>query len=158
MPAASAAALTCVKQRRAHPNEALSRLLSRIPDRVRSPRGAARLAQSYGTDGDPMTKRRARAVVVAALLAAAPAYAGDVPQATPSPAPPAAESPKSHPPAAQPPKGVSFTRDVKQAWTQAGEDGRRAGRAIGDSARSFGRATRDAAVRGWRSVKEAFSG
>lgn len=104
-----------------------------------------------------MIKRPALAIAAAIMVAAVPAYAGEKVTAPP-PAPPAAESPKAHPPTAQPQNGVSFTRDVKRAWAQAREDGRRAGRAIGDGARSFGQATRDAAVSGWRTVKEAFSG
>jgi hypothetical protein len=96
------------------------------------------------------------AVAAATTLVAAAAHAGEK-QDAPSSAPPAAESPKAAAPAAQSSNGVSFTRDVKQAWSQARADGRRAGRAIGDSARSFGRATRDAAVTGWRKVKETFS-
>jgi Spy/CpxP family protein refolding chaperone len=104
-----------------------------------------------------MTTRNALAVAAAALLAAASVHAGEN-QATPSAAPPAAQSSKAPTRDAQASGGISFTRDVKQAWAQAREDGRRAGRAIGDGARSFGRATRDAAVKGWKSVKEAFSG
>lgn len=104
-----------------------------------------------------MTTTRALAVVTAALLLAASAHAGET-QTAPSAAPAAAESSKAPARDAQSSGGISFTRDVKQAWAQAREDGRRAGRAIGDGARSFGRATRDAAVSGWRKVKGAFSG
>lgn len=104
-----------------------------------------------------MNARRTLAIAAAALLVAAPVHAGDK-QNAPSSAPPTAEAPKAPARDAQPSGGVSFTRDVKQAWAQAREDGRRAGRAIGDGARAAGRATRDAAVNGWKSIKEAFSG
>jgi hypothetical protein len=100
-----------------------------------------------------MTRRRALAVVAAALLAVTPVHAGA--QQT---APPTAESPKAPAHGAQAPGGVSFKRDVKQAWSEASDGARKTGRAIGDGARAFGRATRDAAVNGWRKVKEAFSG
>jgi hypothetical protein len=99
-----------------------------------------------------MIKHRVLAVAAATTLAVAATHAGEKQDA-----PPATESPKAAASAAQSPNGVSFTRDVKQAWAQAREDGRHAGRAIGDGARSFGRATRDAAVTGWRKAKEAFS-
>lgn len=103
-----------------------------------------------------MTKRRVLAVAVAALLIAAPAHAGEK-QAPPSSAPPAAESPKAPERDAQASGGVSFKRDVKQAWSEAAEGARKTGRAVGDGARAFGRATRNAAVNGWKSVKEAFA-
>jgi hypothetical protein len=103
-----------------------------------------------------MIKHRILAVAAATTLVVAAAHAGEK-QAASSSAPPAAESPRAPSRDAQASGGVSFTRDVKQAWAQAREDGRHAGHAIGDGARSFGRATRDAAVNGWRKVKEAFS-
>jgi hypothetical protein len=96
--------------------------------------------------------RGAIAIVAATLLAAAAVTAEEKQTATP-----AAESPRAAAPAAQSSNGVSFKRDVKQAWAQARADGRRAGQAIGEGARSFGRATRDAAVTGWRKVKAAFA-
>jgi hypothetical protein len=96
-----------------------------------------------------MIKHNVIALITSTVLAVGVAHAGDQPAA-----PPAARSSKA--PAADA-RGISFTRDVKEAWSQAREDGRRAGRAIGDGARAFGRATRDAAVTGWRAVKEPFS-
>jgi len=103
-----------------------------------------------------MAKRAALAVIAATMLAVGSAAAGDS-TATPSSAPTAAESSKSPAREAGAPREISFKRDVKEAWAQAREDGRRAGRAIGDGARAFGRATRDAAVDGWHKVKKAFS-
>ena len=98
-----------------------------------------------------MVKRAALVVIAATMLSSGSAIAGDS-SATPPSSPPAAASTKS-----AAPRPISFTRDVKEAWAQAREDGRRAGREIGDSARSFGRATRDAAVDGWQKLKKAFS-
>jgi hypothetical protein len=103
-----------------------------------------------------MIKHRVLAVAAATTLVVAAAHAGNE-RTAPSSAPPAAESPRAPARDSQAAGGISFTRDVKQAWAQARADGRHAGRAIGDSARSFGRATRDAAVTGWRKAKEAFS-
>jgi hypothetical protein len=103
-----------------------------------------------------MIKHRVLAVVAATTLAAASVHAGEK-ESTPSAVPPAAGSPKTPARDAQASGGVSFKRDVKQAWGQAREDGRRAGREIGAGARSFGRATRDAFVNGWKKVREAFS-
>ena len=97
-----------------------------------------------------MVKRAALAIAAAMLLSVGSASAGDTPSAPP-PAPPAAESSKA------PAREISFKRDVKEAWAQAREGGRNAGRAIGDGARSFGRATRDATVDAWHKVKKAFS-
>lgn len=103
-----------------------------------------------------MIQRTVLAAVAAAMLFVGSAAAGDAPGAPTSPPPPAA-SPKTPAGDVGSPRGISFTRDVKEAWAQAREDGRRAGRAIGDGARSFGRATRDATVDAWHKVKKAFS-
>lgn len=100
----------------------------------------------------PVIKRSVIALFTATVLAVGVAHAGEPPAA-----PPASESSKTAAGDARGSRGVSFTRDVKEAWAQARHDGRRAGRAIGDGARSFGRATRDAAVKGWRAVRETFS-
>lgn len=104
-----------------------------------------------------MTKHSVLAVVAATTLVIASVHAGEK-QTAPSSARPAAGSPESPARAAQGSGGISFTRDVKQAWSEASDGARKTGRAIGDGARAFGRATRDAAVNGWRKVKEAFSG
>jgi hypothetical protein len=100
----------------------------------------------------PVIKRNVIALLTATVLAVGVAHAGGPPAA-----PPASESSKTAAGDARGSRGVSFTRDVNEAWSQARADGRRAGRAIGDGARSFGRATRDAAVKGWRAVRETFS-
>ena len=104
-----------------------------------------------------MVKHRVLAVAAATTFAIAAAHAGEK-QNAPSSAPATAESPRTPQRDAPATGGVSFKRDVKQAWSEASDGARKAGRAIGDGARSFGRATRDAAVNGWRKVKEAFSG
>jgi hypothetical protein len=105
-----------------------------------------------------MAKPLAIALFIAALLFAA-AAAADSPARTAPSAPVAAESQEGgRDQVAQHSGTGSFKRDVKKAWSDAGDGFRKTGRAIGDGARSFGRATRDAAVNGWRKVKEAFSG
>jgi hypothetical protein len=106
-----------------------------------------------------MAKHLALVIYAAALLAATVASADPTLRTTPS-QPVSAESQEGgrDQPAQQHPGSVSFKRDVKQAWSEAGAGARRTGHAIGDGARSFGRATRDAAVNGWRKVKDAFSG
>ena len=105
-----------------------------------------------------MANHPALVIFAAALLAATVASADPTPRTTPS-QPVSAESQEGgRDQPAQHPGSVSFKRDVKQAWSEAGADARKAGHAIGDGARSFGRATRDAAVNGWRKAKDAFSG
>jgi hypothetical protein len=103
-----------------------------------------------------MIKHRVLAIAAATTLAVAAVQAGEQ-QSAPPAAPPAAASRGAPASDAQAPGGVSFKRDVKQAWAQAREDGRRAGREIGAGARSFGNATRDAFANGWKKVKAAFS-
>jgi hypothetical protein len=100
-----------------------------------------------------MIKRSMTLLFAAAMLGLAPVHAGDrnaSQAAADAGGAPAADVRGGH--------SISFKRDVKEAWAQAQQDGRRAGRAIGDGARSLGRATRDAAVKSWRAVKETFSG
>ena len=105
-----------------------------------------------------MAKHRALVIFAATLLATTAVCADPTPRTGPS-EPASAESQESgrNQPAQHSGTG-SFTRDVKQAWSDAGDGARKTGRAVGDGARSFGRATRDAAVNGWRKVKEAFAG
>lgn len=105
-----------------------------------------------------MAKPLAIALFIAALLFAAAAAADPTSRRAPS-GPVSAESQESgRDQVAQNSGTGSFKRDVKKAWSDAGDGFRKSGRAIGDGARSFGRATRDAAVGGWRKMKDAFSG
>jgi hypothetical protein len=89
-----------------------------------------------------MHKRHLPALIAAAVLCGSAAAVEPPPDRAGAPEPPAPTA--------------SFERDVKDAWSQAGRDVRRAGQAIGDSARSFGRATRETAVTGWRRLRAAF--
>jgi hypothetical protein len=105
-----------------------------------------------------MAKSLAIALFIATLLFAAAAAADPTSRPAPS-GPVSSESQESgRDQVAQNAGTGSFKRDVKKAWSDAGDGFRMSGRAIGDGARSFGRATRDAAVGGWRKVKDAFSG